>query len=73
MRSLEKDRGNKEINLEADLLISAEDIAFMEQNHVKSDPDLEAYLYFLEDIMKFCIFELYKLNCSLRDKLRDKK
>ena len=53
MRSLVKDRGNKELNFEADLLISAEDIAFMEQNHVKSDPDLEAYLYFLEEIGAF--------------------
>ena len=53
MRSQGKERGNKELNLEADLLISGEDIAFMEQNHVNSDPDLEAYLYFLEEIGAF--------------------
>ena len=53
MTSSGKSKKNKEIHLEADLLLSQKDITFIREKHFQNDRDLEAYLDFLEDIDAF--------------------
>lgn len=53
MKSPEKSRKNNDLNLENDLLLSAEDFAFMKKNLLQKDQGLEAYLNFLDDIGAF--------------------
>ena len=51
--SSEKSRKNRNIDLEADLLLSQKDFAFMRQTHCQDARDLEVYFDFLEDIGAF--------------------
>jgi hypothetical protein len=49
----EKSRKNRDINLEADLLLSRKDIASIRKSKFQDDRDIESYLNFLEDIDAF--------------------
>ena len=53
MTSLEKSKKNKDINLEADLLLSKKDFAAMRKKPFKKEQNLEDYFDFLEDIGAF--------------------
>ncbi|MBW1834981.1 MAG: hypothetical protein JRI62_09610 [Deltaproteobacteria bacterium] len=53
MTSLEKSKKNKDINLEADLLLSQKDFAAMRKKPFEKEQDLEGYFDFLEDIGAF--------------------
>jgi len=49
---VEKGRG-KDLDLENDLLLSSNDLAFMRKNNSQDAQDLESYLNFLDDIDAF--------------------
>jgi len=53
MTSLDKSKKNKDINLEADLLLSQKDFAAMKKKPFKKEQNLEDYFDFLEDIGAF--------------------
>lgn len=52
MNSPEKPK-NREVNLEEDLLLSREDVAYMNQVRIDPDPDLGKYFDFLEAVGAF--------------------
>lgn len=52
MNSPEKPK-NRELNLEEDLLLSREDVAYMNQVRIDPDPDLGKYFDFLEAVGAF--------------------
>jgi hypothetical protein len=49
---VEKER-SKDLDLENDLLLSSNDLAFMRKNNSQDAQDLESYLNFLDDIDAF--------------------
>ena len=53
MTLLEKNKKNKNINLEADLLLSPKDFAAMKKKPFKKEQNLEDYFDFLEEIGAF--------------------
>ena len=53
MTSSEKSKKNKDINLEADLLLSKKDFAAIRKKPLEKEQDLEGYIDFLEDIGAF--------------------
>ncbi|MBW1927167.1 MAG: hypothetical protein JRI35_08270 [Deltaproteobacteria bacterium] len=46
-------RRSKDLDLENDLLLSSNDLAFMRKNNSQDAQDLESYLDFLDDIDAF--------------------
>ena len=53
MTLLEKSKKNKDINLEADLLLSKKDFAAIRKKPLEKEQDWEDYFDFLEDIGAF--------------------
>ena len=53
MTSLVEKGRSKDIDLENDLLLSLNDLAFMRKNNSQDAQDLESYLDFLDDIDAF--------------------
>ena len=53
MTSLEKSKKNKDINLEADFLLSQKDFIAMRKKPFKKEQNLEGYIDFLEAIGAF--------------------
>ena len=53
MTSSEKSKKNKDINLDADLLLSEKDFAAIRKKPLEKEQDLEVYIDFLEDIGAF--------------------
>ena len=53
MTSSEKSKKNKDINLDADLLLSEKDFAAIRKKPLEKEQDLEGYIDFLEDIGAF--------------------
>ena len=53
MTSLMEKRRSKDLDLENDLLLSSNDLAFMRKNNSQDAQDLESYLDFLDDIDAF--------------------
>ena len=48
-----KKKNNEDLELERDLLLSKEDIQYMNQVKINHDPDLESYIDFLMEIGAF--------------------
>ncbi len=53
MTSLVEKKRSKDLDLENDLLLSPNDLAFMRKNNSQDAQDLESYLNFLDDIDAF--------------------
>ena len=53
MTSLVEKKRSKDLDLENDLLLSSNDLAFMRKNNSQDAQDLESYLDFLDDIDAF--------------------
>ncbi len=53
MAASKKTRDSNELNLEEDLLLTKEDIEYMNQARIDHDPDLEKYIDFLMEMGAF--------------------